>query len=259
MNAALAGWAAFGLFVGAYGTLVGAGGGFLLVPALLWAAGVKPEVAAGTSLAVVLFNAISGTWAYARKGLVDWRTALLFAASTVPGSWLGPSLLHFVPEKGFYAAFGTLMLVIAGILLLRPASPPEGGKPRLGRGALIRGCLLSLVVGFLSSMLGIGGGVIHVPVLIYALGFPAHLAVATSHATLAFSAGVGVISHHLARHVLWDVALAAGAGALVGAQIGAALSRRAPTRLLVRLLALAIVAVGVRCLWMGLATAPASG
>ena len=59
--AALSGWAAFGLFVGTYGTLVGAGGGFLMVPALLWAAGAPPPVAAGTSLAVVLFNAASGT------------------------------------------------------------------------------------------------------------------------------------------------------------------------------------------------------
>ena len=121
--AALAGWAAFGLFVGAYGTLVGAGGGFFMVPALLWAAGVGPEVAAGTSLAVVLFNAASGTWAYARKGLVDWRTALLFAAATLPGSFLGPRLLRFVPEKAFLVAFGTLMLVIACILVFRHPLP----------------------------------------------------------------------------------------------------------------------------------------
>ena len=271
---ALAAWAAFGIFVGAYGTLVGAGGGFLMVPALMWAAGASPEVAAGTSLAVVLFNAVSGTWAYARRKLVDWRTALLFAAATVPGGLLGPKLLHFVPENAFLIAFGVLMLGIAALLGLRPREPKpvlhinpmDYGPPGFralrqltdAEGNTYRihynvpaGLALSFVVGFLSSMLGIGGGVIHVPALIYLLGFPAHLAVATSHATLAVSAGVGVFAHARLDHILWPLALASGCGALAGAQIGAALSRRVKTAGLLRALALAVALVGLRCLWMG--------
>lgn len=264
---ALAAWAAFGAFVGAYGTLVGAGGGFLVVPALLWVAGVPPAVAAGTSLVVVLFNACSGTFAYARERLVDWRTALLFAAATVPGSLLGPRLLRFVPEKAFLAAFGILLIAISAWLLLRPA-PSRAERP--GSGSVTRtitdargntyhlsfnplwGVVLSFFVGFLSSMLGIGGGVIHVPVLIYALGFPAHLAIATSHATLAVSAAVGVAEHARLGHVLWAPALATGCGALGGAQLGARLSRRVKGLLVVRALALAIALVGLRCLWTGL-------
>ncbi len=267
-------WGLFGAFVGTYGTLVGAGGGFLMVPALLWIAQVPPEVAAGTSLVVVLFNAGSGTWAYARRKLVDWRTALIFAAATVPGSLLGPWLLRFVPQKAFLISFGILMLAVSALLILRPKeprpvlhlNPMDYGPPGYravrqltdAEGHTYRihynvpaGVALSFIVGFLSSMLGIGGGVIHVPAMIYALGFPAHLAVATSHATLAASAGVSVLSHARLEHILWPTALAAGAGALVGAQAGAALSRRVKAVGLLRALALAVALVGLRCLWMG--------
>ena len=238
--------------MGTYGTLVGAGGGFLVVPALLWVTGATPAVAAGTSLVVVLFNACSGTFAYARRGLVDWKTALLFAAATVPGGLLGPRLLSHLSERAFQAGFGSLLILVAGILAFRPSSPPGEGRLKLGRREYAGGFLLSLCVGFLSSMSGIGGGVIHVPVLIYALGFPTHLAVATSHATLAISAGVGVAEHARLGHVLWPKALAMGAGALVGAQLGARLSEKLKAPLLIRALGLAIGLVGLRCLWTAL-------
>ncbi len=267
---ALAAWAAFGIFVGAYGTLVGAGGGFLVVPALLLVLGVRPEVAAGTSLVVVLFNATSGTWAYARRRLVDWRTALLFAAATVPGSLLGPALVPYIPERAFQGGFGILMILVAAFLTARPlpalraTAPP--GSARMGRQVRrsitdidgnthelafnpVWGVALSFLVGFLSSILGIGGGVIHVPFLVFALGFPPHLAVATSHATLSISAAVGVAEHARLGHVLWSHALPMGLGALAGAQIGAWLSRRLQVPVVVRALAFAIALVGLRCLW----------
>ena len=267
----LAAWGAFGVFVGAYGTLVGAGGGFLVVPALLLVLKVPPGIAAGTSLVVVLFNASSGTLAYARRRLVDWRTALLFAAATVPGSLLGPALVPIIPERIFQGGFGILMILVAAFLAARPlpalrAKPPAGFTPaerRQVRRSItdidgnthdlafnpVWGVALSFLVGFLSSILGIGGGVIHVPFLVYALGFPPHLAIATSHATLAVSAGVGVAEHARLGHVLRTHALPMGLGALIGAQLGAGLSRRLKIPLVIRALALAIALVGLRCLW----------
>jgi uncharacterized membrane protein YfcA len=266
----LAAWGAFGVFVGAYGTLVGAGGGFLVVPALLLGLGVKPEIAAGTSLVVVLFNASSGTLAYARRRLVDWRTALLFAAATVPGALLGPALVPLIPERVFQGGFGLLLIAVAGFLMLRPLPAPRKEKTHSGGSRLVRrsiteidgtthelafnpvwGVALSFLVGFLSSILGIGGGVIHVPFLIYALGFPPHLAIATSQATLVVSAATGVVEHARLGHVLWGHALPLSLGAVIGAQLGAALSRRLKIPLVIRALALAIALVGLRCLWVG--------
>lgn len=245
-------WTLFGALVGTYGTLVGAGGGFLVVPALLILLELPHPLAVGTSLAVVTFNAVSGTWAYARRGLVRWRLALAFAAATVPGGLLGPHLLPHIPQRVFTLAFGVLLIGVAAWLILKPSTPAGDAAPPLTPVKWAWGLVLSFAVGFLSALLGIGGGIIHVPVLIYALGFPIHLAIATSHATLALSAAVSVGEHARLGHVRWDLALPMGLGALAGAQLGAILSRRIATPALVRALGAAIALVGIRCLWTGL-------
>ena len=92
----------FGVLVGINGTLVGAGRGFIIVPVLLLAYHASPQQASDTSLAIVFFNALSGSLAYVRQGKVDYRTDWRFALAAVPG-----------------ALFGVLLLVIAAFLLLR--------------------------------------------------------------------------------------------------------------------------------------------
>ena len=88
-----------GLLVGTYGTMIGAGGGFLLVPLLLLAFPKdNPETITSIALAVVFFNATSGSAAYARKGRVDYRSGLIFALATVPGSILGALATKYVPR-----------------------------------------------------------------------------------------------------------------------------------------------------------------
>jgi uncharacterized membrane protein YfcA len=110
------------------------------------------------------------------------------------------------------------------------------------------GVIVSFIVGFASSILGIGGGIIHVPVLIHVLGFPPHLATATSHFILAITAAVGSSTHLMLGHVLFKPALFMGAGIIVGAQIGAVLARRLKGTLLVRMLSIALIVVALRLL-----------
>jgi uncharacterized membrane protein YfcA len=113
------------------------------------------------------------------------------------------------------------------------------------------GLALSLIVGFLSSLLGIGGGVIHVPMLIKLLGFPAHVATATSHFMLAIMSlaatlvhiGTGAFAHGVRRTIVLSL------GMIIGAQLGAILSGRLRGPLLVRGLAAALGLVGLRLLW----------
>ena len=95
---------------------------------------------------------------------------------------------------------------------------------------VVRGAFFSVGVGFLSSFLGIGGGIIHVPLLVQALGFPVHIATATSHFVLVFMSGAGTITHLLqgsyrVGHGLRRT-LALSVGVMVGAQLGARLSLR---------------------------------
>jgi hypothetical protein len=119
-------------------------------------------------------------------------------------------------------------------------------SPRLWQGALA-----STAIGFISSMLGIGGGIIHVPLMVYVLGFPTHVATATSHFVLAILSLTAVLVHLGAG----TLRLAAGrivplaAGVLIGAQLGARISSRVHGRWIMRSLALALLSVGVRLLF----------
>ena len=270
----LLGLAALGLVVGAYGTIIGAGGGFILVPLLLLLyPSYGPEDVTAISLAVVCANAASGSIAYARQRRIDYATGLLFAASSVPGVVSGAIVVHYVPERVFSALFGAMLLIVAAVAV-RGGGAQAVRKPRGGRGVLVRtvvdpegrtyryayeiwqGVLLSAGVGFISSLFGIGGGVIHVPAMILLIHIPVQYAVATSHFVLAFMSGGGSIVHlvdgSLAGSQLAKAA-ALGAGAVPGAQLGALLSHRIKGRGVLMLLAVAIVFLGVRLLLKGLA------
>lgn len=264
--------ALLGLATGAYGTLVGLGGGFVVVPLLLLVYHFTPQQAAGTSLALVFFNALSGTVAYARQKRVDYRTGVKFALATLPGAVLGAYLSTYLTSAIFKAVFGLLLLAAAASLILRPQvdpkvsseetpdpPPPSSHVARTivdAQGEVFHyafnerlGLLLSFFVGFISSVLGIGGGIIHVPALIYLFAFPTHIATATSHFILVITSLAGTSSHLAFGHVVYIAALSLGAGAVVGAQAGAALSRRLHGKWIVRILALALVFMGLRLLW----------
>ncbi len=252
--------APLGFLVGLYGTLVGAGGGFLLVPALLL---LLPDESPGTltsvSLAVVFFNAYSGTIAYARMGRIDYFAALLFAVAGLPGAVLGTVAAHEVPRSLFEPAFG-LVLLVGGIwLALRPlgtGARREGAAPDCGADRYMRegqfntlvGAVGSAYIGFFASLLGIGGGVIHVPFLVRVLRFPPHVATATSHMVLAILAFVATVSHFAlgAFNTGLDRTMYLAVGVMMGAPLGAILSTRVRDSLLIRLLALALCIVGAR-------------
>ena len=113
------------------------------------------------------------------------------------------------------------------------------------------GIVLSIFVGFVSSLLGVGGGFIHVPALTRLLNFPVHVATATSHFVLAVMALTGTlvhIAHGAFQHGVRRTAILA-VGVLIGAQIGAHLSNRIGGKSIIRGLALALVFVGLRLVW----------
>lgn len=260
---------ALGFVVGAVGTLIGAGGGFVLVPILLLLYPERsPELITSMSLAVVYFNAFSGTCAYARMKRIDYKSGLVFAVATVPGAVLGALTTHVIPRRVFDGVFGGLLLALAAFLLLQrhreslgcDVPPANGHTVRTVVDAngssytfsfnLLGGIVLSLVVGYLSSALGVGGGVIHVPVFIRLLHFPAHIATATSHFILTFTSLAGTVVH-IADGVFSKGATATlclAIGALMGAQLGAWISGRLRGVWIVRGLAIALASVGTRIL-----------
>lgn len=228
-----------GLAIGVVGTLVGAGGGWAMVPLFLLGFGMEPAHAVATSLAVVCLNALSGTAAYLAQRRVQLTMAALFSLATLPGALLGSSLVQHLDRRTFSVCFGAFLLVLAGLLWRgrgadhRAEAGPVVPTPRqLGLGALV-----SAGVGVLSSLLGVGGGIIHVPFLVVALGMPIHAATATSHFVLAATSLAGAAAFAARGQVEWAVAVPAGLGAVVGAQVGARLSTVVPGRVLQRVLA----------------------
>ncbi|MBV8431542.1 MAG: sulfite exporter TauE/SafE family protein [Solirubrobacterales bacterium] len=254
-----------GFGVGVFGTLVGAGGGFILTPVLLLVyPNDSPALITAISLVVVFFNAGSGTLAYVRQGRVDFRSGVVFAACTLPGAVVGVLLADKISRPTFDVIMGIVLAVLA-LWLFRGREEPRGheqgrGSPRTitdregkeyrYRANVKLGAALSVVVGFLSSFLGIGGGVVHVPLLVALLGFPTHIATATSHFVLAVMALVATITHVLAGTFHHGVGLrraaALSVGVVFGAQLGAKLSRRLSGGAIQRLLATGLLALSLR-------------
>src|SRR5262249_1850524 len=112
MSAPAIGLGLLGLAVGVLGTLIGAGGGFLLLPVLLFLyPGESPAVVTAISLFVVCANATSGSIAYARMRRIDWRAGMVFAAAGLPGAILGAWTTRFLPRRAFPPPFPVLLLL----------------------------------------------------------------------------------------------------------------------------------------------------
>jgi len=249
MITASVGLLVIGFTVGAIGTLIGAGGGFLLVPVLLLLNPHFPaDTVAGISLAVVFFNAASGTLAYARMRRIDYKAGTIFAISALPGAVLGAYATSHIPRRVFDGIFG-LLLITAAVYLVATADH-KTEESHSGSYNLWLGIVISAGVGFLSSLLGIGGGIIHVPALTHALNFPVHTATATSHFVLSITALVATLIHlkngaltGQLRTIAW-----LSIGALAGAQAGAKLSNRIGGPWILRSLAIGLGLAAIRIL-----------
>lgn len=261
-----------GFIVGTIGTLIGAGGGFILVPLLvLLYKDLSAESITAISMAVVACNAISGSVAYVRSGRVDYKAGIIFAVFTIPGSILGVLATKYIPRHVFDLLFSALLLILAAFLFVK------GGKGNLSQAKTVvkdnwtkskitdkrgetyeyayqqkKGILISVIVGFVSPILGIGGGIIHVPAMVNFLYFPVHIATATSHFILAIMATVSVIVHMVQGNyndpAIYTKVISLVIGVIAGAQLGAYLSHKLHGSFIIRALAVALAMVGVRIL-----------
>ena len=261
-----------GVAVGGFGTLIGAGGGFLLAPILLICyPAMSPQSVTAISMTTVLFNSSSGSSAYAFMKRIDYKTGIIFAIATLPGSVIGTILTTMIDRNLFNIIFGAFMLIFAVVIILKSRmgnrSAPVDQKGRFrairrltdrdGNEAdfsfnLLAGIVISLFVGFLSGLLGIGGGIVHVPALVF-LGFPAHFATATSHFVLVFSSLASVLAHlqdgSLTKNI--EISLSIACGTVIGAQIGARVSKHIKGSVIMLCLAAALMLAGTRILYMG--------
>jgi hypothetical protein len=245
-----------GLAAGAFGGLLGLGGGILIVPILTIGFGVPITAAAGVSLVSVIATSAGGAAFNVRNGRADVRIGMLLAAGTVVGALTGGVIAGILPDRvlaGLFAALLAYTAITMGRRMLRrggaaerhadaavdPSVPDGPDAPAYRAHRVGPGIGLSFVAGNVSGLLGVGGGVVVVPLMHLVLGAPLMVAAATSNFMIGMTAAAGAYAYLFRGDV--DPALAAPM--VIGVVIGASLQARVANRIPTTALRLAFIGV----------------
>jgi uncharacterized protein len=230
-----------GLGIGFISGLLGIGGGIIMSPIQYWiytSSGINPDLAIklsfATTLAVVFPTAASGVWQYQKQGSIIWKAAIFMGIFTAIGSFSGSYIAAHIPGAALKIGFGILTLIIAIRLLIARDSEVEYPI----RQNLWLWFALALPIGFVTGILGLGGGIMVVPILKLALRFPLRNAIATSLGMMLFTSTGGIIGYvlngsqavnlpeHTIGYILWPAWVALSVTSIPLAQVGAIVSHR---------------------------------
>ncbi|MEJ2360414.1 MAG: sulfite exporter TauE/SafE family protein [Gammaproteobacteria bacterium] len=277
----------FGLIVGLLSGLVGVGGGFLITPLLIFT-GVPPLVAVATGSAQIVGTSAAGSYAHWRLGNVDFKMAILLLLGSWTGGGIGVFVARALQQSGQFGNIVTFLYVvllgIIGISMLiesvnairrhTGASTGSASKPQDKKGwmeklpmqmsfpvsnlqlSIIIPLVLGVGVGVLTSLMGVGGGFIMVPIMIYMLKMPTKVVVGTSLFQLLFTTAVVASMQAGINHAVDPfLALSLILGSVLGTHWGTLMGVRLPAEQLRLVLALVVVGVAVKMLW-GLLVTP---
>ncbi len=211
-----------GLVAGFVGTLLGIGGGAIMVPVMVLL-GVPVSVAAPASLVAILGTSAGGLRRLFRRGLVDWRLAAFLETASGLGAALGVYLQGMLPEWVLRLLLGVVLLAsAAGMVLQGRLGNSEGagggaGLVKVSVPRLAAAWAVSLLAGIVSALLGVGGGIIKVPVLVFVVGLPLRVALSTSKLMVGITASVGVVGYAVGGRIYWPLAISLLAGTYLGA------------------------------------------
>ena len=258
---------ALGVAVGLIAGVFGVGGGFILTPLLSAVLGIPVPIAVGTGLCQMVGTATVALLRHRKLAQGDERFGLIMAAPSLIGVATGARCVKALTELGDWQLAGqpvpivTLVLYLAFILFLvggafamwqrsgarsdeleyvrrGPFARVEFGPlvdlpaVRLSRVSAFVIAYSGLGLGFLSGLLGVGGGIALIPLLLYGFGFPIRHAAGTGISVLLVTAVVGTLVHAVEGHVHLGVALLLSIGASISAQVGAELTNRLPAKFL---------------------------
>ncbi len=244
--------------IGAYGSVIGAGGGFLLIPGLALLFGLDGAEAVGTGVVALACLHAAGSLAYDRQGLVVRSVAAWWAVAAGPVALLSGWLLtNRLDSDLLLTIIGLLMIALAVFVVVGSVGSfgrSEGGKggagvgvgrtgevfePRIG--ALLAG---ACGVGFLNGTFAVGGGLIAVPYLARLQRLSAHRAAATTAAAGTAASSAAAFGHALAGNIVWSYAPPLILGAVIGSSAGARVAPRLTPRTVMTLLAAGLVTAG---------------
>ncbi|MGO4492020.1 sulfite exporter TauE/SafE family protein, partial [Arthrobacter sp. 2YAF22_2] len=217
-----------GLFVGAVLGVVGGGGSIIAVPALVYGMGLSPAAAIPTSLLVVGLSSLAALIPRLRQG-INWPVVLIVGAAGIPAAWGGTAVGRLLDPTILMLAFAAIM-VAAGVRMLMRSKEAEGSCST-GPGRAFRSCApkavgVGLLVGFLTGLLGVGGGFLITPALTMFLGLRMKQAVASSLAIIVINSAAGFGAHSAGFAIDWSSVLAFAVPAILGSLVAARLARR---------------------------------
>jgi uncharacterized protein len=234
---------ATGLLIGTISGLLGIGGGIIMTPVQFWlytsqgwSTDTAMKVSLATSLAVILPTAASGVWRHNKQHDINWRASIFMGIFTAIGSFTGATLAAHIPGATLKFIFGLLALAIAVRMLTLKVNDAQ----RPIRGNLWLWIGLALPIGLVTGLLGIGGGILVIPVLVMVLRFRMREATATSLGIMLFTSVGGILGYILngfqvtnmpaytVGYIFWPGWIALAATSVVMAQVGAVLAHKIP-------------------------------
>lgn len=265
-----------GFAIGTYGTLIGIGGGPLIVPFLILCYNFAPAEIVATSLCVVFFNVFSGTISYGFQKRIDIISGTKFGIATIPGALIGVLITPHFSLRFLEVLIALLLLMLAGYIYATIISSPylkdsvaneafllfhskkliqrmvvdaKGNKYVYSFNEKV-GIILSAIIGFIAPLVGVGGGVFHVPAMINILNFPIHIATATAHYQLLIGVVFALIGYISGGYVQFEIAIPLAMGTLFGAVVGAKLSQTLSANKITGFLAIALILLSLRLLFL---------
>jgi hypothetical protein len=236
-----------GLLAGVFGGLVGLGGGVIMIPLMVGVLKLTQHQAHGTSLVALVFTGISGAATYALQGNMDLTAAALLAATAIITARAGAHFAHSLPEWALKRSFGGFLVFVSLLMLAKPYLPRvpgmESGFPKV-LVLLVTGAF----TGFLSGMMGVGGGTIMVPAMVLLAGFSQHLAQGSSLLAMVPAGGVGAYTHWKLGNVVTKLLAGLIPGILIGTWLGGTLAHRLPESALRVIFAAVLIWTGLRYL-----------
>ena len=240
----MAGLVVMGCGAGILGALFGLGGGIIFVPLLMLVFGLAPTEAVAVSLIGIIAGSVGASTVFVDKGLSNVRLGLLLEITTAAGAILGAIVATLLDDKVLMVIFSAIVIYSGIRMILNPekiVEPAEDSEGKLSfeyrdeaHGDSIRyqvqnvkgGMALCTVAGMISSMTGVGGGAIKVPLMNIYMHVPMKAASATSSYMIGITAFSGAITYFLGGQVLLGYAAGVAIGAFLGSLIGTALARR---------------------------------
>ena len=212
------------------------------MPILVYLLGVGPHQAVGMSLAIVGATSLFGSYLHWKRDNVDFRGGLLFGAAGTVGALIGSPLTRLVSPEALLLTFGVLMLVVAGLMLWRHRKMGSEVLPAVHPGKAVAA---GAAVGVLTGFLGVGGGFLVVPALIFFGGLTVKKAIGTSLFVIFLNCVAGLVGHIGRDAFDWGLTSTVMTLAVGGAAGGTILSHRLEAQRLQRLFAILVLAVAV--------------